>query len=365
MLLSLNIWPIFFYKWLQDQGCTFPVIVFVDGHKSHLTYHLSLFCSQNGIILIALPPNCTHIMQPLDVALFGPVKKEWSTAVHEWRLRNGLQTLTKYNFGPLLKEVLDSKLKVVSIVNGFKRCGLCPFDATAIDYTKVNVMTPPQECMVNVNQQALDPELPGLEGAVSHRRKDCLVFFEEFINPDVLSQFKETYKKFTPIWAGEVEYQGLYVAWKKAMDFVNSRANVNIVNNKNLPTPLPSVDDQTLPPATLQEKGSSDSSKEPMPGPSKPIVNKPSTPSTSLEKLANVLSPETSGDGVPSPFKNHLFWPGTPPKTKGRTQKVKLPSVVTSEQWQKYEAKKRDEKKKLEEEKAERKKLREVKKLSK
>lgn len=32
------------------------------------------------------------------------------------------------------------------------------------------------------------------------------------------------------------------------------------------------------------------------------------------EKLAKVLSPETSGENVPSPLKDHLFWPITPKK---------------------------------------------------
>lgn len=36
-----------FYKWLQDQGCTFPVIVFVDGHKSHLTYQFILLTERH------------------------------------------------------------------------------------------------------------------------------------------------------------------------------------------------------------------------------------------------------------------------------------------------------------------------------
>lgn len=38
-----------------------------------------------------------------------------------------------------------------------------------------------------------------------------------------------------------------------------------------------------------------------------------STPNR-MEKLAQILSPETGGEGVPTPFKKTLFWPGTPPK---------------------------------------------------
>lgn len=61
---------------------TFPIIVFLDGHKSHSTYNLSSLCADHEIVLVALPANCTHIMQLLDVAVFRPVKKGWSDAVH-------------------------------------------------------------------------------------------------------------------------------------------------------------------------------------------------------------------------------------------------------------------------------------------
>lgn len=75
-----------FYVWLTKK-IQFPVIVFMDGHKFHLTYHLSVFCARYKIILIALPPNCTHVLQPLGVAVFHPVKQECASSVHksgEW-----------------------------------------------------------------------------------------------------------------------------------------------------------------------------------------------------------------------------------------------------------------------------------------
>lgn len=69
----------YFVKFVKEQGVTFPVEILLDGHKSYLTFHLSKFCSENRIVLIALPPNCTHLIQPEDVAIFGPVKKEWAS----------------------------------------------------------------------------------------------------------------------------------------------------------------------------------------------------------------------------------------------------------------------------------------------
>jgi hypothetical protein len=37
------------------------------------------FCKKNGIVLLSFPPHCTHKLQPLDRAVFGPFKKMINT----------------------------------------------------------------------------------------------------------------------------------------------------------------------------------------------------------------------------------------------------------------------------------------------
>jgi hypothetical protein len=63
-----------FHPFLVSQGVVFPVVLFVDGRKSHLTYQLSVLCNELKIEVIALYPNATRILQPADVAVFHPVK---------------------------------------------------------------------------------------------------------------------------------------------------------------------------------------------------------------------------------------------------------------------------------------------------
>lgn len=70
-----------FYPWLLRQNIQKPVVFFLDGHSSHLTLHLSNFCVENEIEIIALPPNSTHILQPMDLAVFRPLKVYWKKAV--------------------------------------------------------------------------------------------------------------------------------------------------------------------------------------------------------------------------------------------------------------------------------------------
>lgn len=65
---------------LVRRNVPFPVIYFVDGHSSHTGYEVAELCASLGIILIALYPNATHIMQPADVAIFKPLKTAGAVA---------------------------------------------------------------------------------------------------------------------------------------------------------------------------------------------------------------------------------------------------------------------------------------------
>lgn len=124
------------HPYLVKEGKIFPVILFVDGHKTHLTLQVSELCSDLGIILIALYPNCTRILQPADVAAFFPLKCAWKQCVLRWRRDHPAQALTKTEFVPILKTAIEVSLKSDTIKNGFRACGLQPWNADALDYTK-------------------------------------------------------------------------------------------------------------------------------------------------------------------------------------------------------------------------------------
>nr|XP_047137564.1 MFS-type transporter clz9-like [Hydra vulgaris] len=54
-----------------------PILLLYDGHCSHLIYGTIKAAMDNHIQIVCLPPNCLHALQPLDEAVFGPLKNEW------------------------------------------------------------------------------------------------------------------------------------------------------------------------------------------------------------------------------------------------------------------------------------------------
>lgn len=69
-----------FEKWFTTVFVKFvknylkPVLLMYYGHNSHLTFKTCKAAVDSNIILVCLPPNTSHAMQPFDVAVFKSVK---------------------------------------------------------------------------------------------------------------------------------------------------------------------------------------------------------------------------------------------------------------------------------------------------
>lgn len=123
-----------FYPWLVKEKVPFPVIFFVNGHKSHITLPLIKFCIARRIVVIQLFPNATHICQPLDVSFFHPLKLFWAVFLPWWKTKNNVSNITKENFVVALKACLYAFFAKNMVINGFRTTGLEPFNPNAIDY---------------------------------------------------------------------------------------------------------------------------------------------------------------------------------------------------------------------------------------
>ena len=70
-------WIQHFHQHLDKEKIEQPVILFINGYWSHISFFLSRFCQENKIILYILHPNATHVTQPIDIRFFGPLKHAW------------------------------------------------------------------------------------------------------------------------------------------------------------------------------------------------------------------------------------------------------------------------------------------------
>ncbi|XP_063369793.1 uncharacterized protein LOC134658117 [Cydia amplana] len=196
-----------FYPWVLRQKITLPVALFLDGHTSHISLPLSTFCKEKGIVLIALLPNATHILQPLDVAVFRSVKRAWRNIVRDFRALNDYTKLKRTDFALEVEKCFNVSLKVESIKNGFRCCGLYPFNPDNIDYTKL-LSTKPKSADGTSTEDASSSERTSNDT----NNRQFSQQFEDRLSPVTLWAFKDNEGDQ---WTGEPAYTKLYDFWRK------------------------------------------------------------------------------------------------------------------------------------------------------
>ena len=125
-----------FNKWLIKNNVKKPVIVFTDWHESRNSKYLSQALEALDIVMIGLLPNTTHILQPLDVSVFGPFKKVWRRAARSY-IDDNNEFITKETFANVAIPLYYRYITKKNIQSGFRKCGLYPFNAQAPDYSKL------------------------------------------------------------------------------------------------------------------------------------------------------------------------------------------------------------------------------------
>lgn len=55
-------------------------LLLLENHSWHISVQAVSFCKDNGIVLLTLPPHCSHKLQPLNRTVYGSFKKMINTA---------------------------------------------------------------------------------------------------------------------------------------------------------------------------------------------------------------------------------------------------------------------------------------------
>lgn len=59
------------------------IILTMYNHESHCTLDAVMYAKDNGMVLVTLPPHCSHRLQPLDVGVLGPFKSKLRVAQND------------------------------------------------------------------------------------------------------------------------------------------------------------------------------------------------------------------------------------------------------------------------------------------
>ena len=109
--------------------------LFLDNLACHLTFEVASVAASWGIVLVYLPKNTSHFLQPCDDSIFAMAKKTHAGLLRKFKtgsMIRGQPILMKGINVTAAYMAMNVALKKEIIQSGFRNTGLWPFDAARI-----------------------------------------------------------------------------------------------------------------------------------------------------------------------------------------------------------------------------------------
>jgi hypothetical protein len=104
-----------------------------------------------------MPPHSSHLLQPLDVACFAPLKRSYGNSISAL-VRNHIHHISKETFLPAFKAAYNLTFTEENACAGFRGAGLVPFNPEAVlSKLDVRLHTPTPPWQDNAAWEAKTP----------------------------------------------------------------------------------------------------------------------------------------------------------------------------------------------------------------
>jgi hypothetical protein len=106
-------------------------LLIFDGHESHITYEFIEYANVHRIICLCLPAHSAHLLQPLDVVIFGRYAAEYSKVLDN-ASRRGVTGINKELFMQLFQEAPREVFTNRLCRSAFRSTGIHPYNPDAV-----------------------------------------------------------------------------------------------------------------------------------------------------------------------------------------------------------------------------------------
>jgi len=132
-------------------------LLILDGHESHHSLEFQELCKENNIYTLCMPPHSSHLLQPLDVGCFSPLKRAYSREI-EALIRNYINHITKLEFLPAFKAAFERSFTSANICSAFQGAGLFPLQPDVVlSKLDVRLRTPTPAALPEAPWEAKTP----------------------------------------------------------------------------------------------------------------------------------------------------------------------------------------------------------------
>ena len=168
-------------------------LLILDGHGSHATAEFDRFCMEKKIIPLYMPPHSSHLLQPLDVSCFSPLKHLYGQRVQE-EIQKGIHSVGKEDFIHIYPAVHQQALSSLNIQSGFAATGLVPLSPERVLSKFQKTPTPPSTSHSNQSTQSFGVgKTPVNLHQLEHQKKKIAYFKQhiDVVSPSLMDKAME------------------------------------------------------------------------------------------------------------------------------------------------------------------------------
>ena len=121
-----------FLRYVNPSARSNPVLVLFDGHKSHVNLALHEWGRENNVIFFVLPPHTSHLLQPLDVGCFAPLKAVYYRECQIYLRQNPGTVVNKYAVGEMSSKAYIKAMTPGNLIGAFQKSGIHPFNRETV-----------------------------------------------------------------------------------------------------------------------------------------------------------------------------------------------------------------------------------------
>lgn len=202
-------------KWLEDifiPGSKTELpnekrLLILDGHGSHATPDFMRLCVLHKIQLVYLPAHTSHVLQPLDISVFGPLKTVYRAEVNLANHLHPNSPIGKETFLSCYFRARKKALITDNAVAGWKGSGLWP----------LNIEKPLNSRFVREDpSQTITVQPASLSPARANRRSRSL----EFATPKTSKDVQQLVRSQNKVKSSSPTTRRLFRTWAKSLDTV-------------------------------------------------------------------------------------------------------------------------------------------------
>jgi len=137
-------------------------VLILDGHGSHITVDFISHCREHKVLLLRLIPHTSHLCQPLDVGLFGPLKRTLSVKIQPL-IQTEVSRIHKPEWLTAFIQARQTAFSHSNVLGGWRGAGLFPFNPEKV---LRHIEIPPSPTAINptcpdspMHGTSLDPAL--------------------------------------------------------------------------------------------------------------------------------------------------------------------------------------------------------------